>query len=75
MPITKFECQSCGKEFAKIFTDAAGAPRSCPVCGADQLKELGPAFHPDVLQIRRAGCMSCGSCEEELSCSVAASHQ
>ncbi len=73
MPILKFLCQSCGKEFAKIFTDSWGSPTHCPVCGADQLKDLGPAFHPDVMQIRRASCVSCGSCEEEISCGVSLS--
>ncbi len=73
MPILKFVCHGCGKEFAKIFTDPANAPKYCPVCGADQLEELGPAFHPDVMQMRRSACVACDSCDQAIPCTIAVS--
>ena len=41
MPILKFQCINCGKEFAKIFVDSSAPPKSCPVCGASSLEVSG----------------------------------
>jgi putative FmdB family regulatory protein len=63
MPALKYKCNDCGKEFAKIFFSLDNAPRECPVCGAEHIDELGPAFHADSEQIQRAVCVSCDTCE------------
>lgn len=70
MPISKFKCHECGKEFAKIFVDAKNAPQQCPVCGASEPEEMGPAFHVDKKQIERLSCTSCEGCAEEASVGI-----
>jgi putative FmdB family regulatory protein len=65
MPILKFRCRDCGKEFAKIIVKAEQAPRSCPVCGAEDLAVAGPAFEGAEEMTRRPMCMTCDSCGEQ----------
>lgn len=62
MPITKYECGDCGKEFAKIFFEASEAPDKCPVCGAANIRELGEAFTYDAGMLNRVIGADCGSC-------------
>lgn len=74
MPILRYQCTHCGKEFAKIFSRQEDAPRKCPVCHAENPVELGPAFQYDHQMIQRALCTSCDSCESDgASCTVPAS--
>ena len=68
MPITKYRCEECGNEFAKIFFTPEQAPRKCPACGTENIVGLGEAFEPDTQQAQRAMCISCDSCSEENSC-------
>ena len=70
MPISRYKCRKCGKEFAKIYFNLEDAPQKCPVCDAPSLEELGAAFHPDARQMERALCVSCDSCAEEGSCGI-----
>ena len=71
MPILKFQCGDCGKEFAKIFFDPGDAPRTCPVCGATGLREAGEAFEYDAESLERPACVSCEACEEQAApCAV-----
>jgi len=63
MPLLRYRCNSCGKEFAKIFFTPENAPRQCPVCHADNPEELGEAFEYDQDMMRRVLCTSCESCE------------
>lgn len=63
MPIGKFQCHECGKEFAKIFFNEANAPRTCPVCGAENVEAIGPAFPEEEGVNNRPLCMTCDSCE------------
>jgi putative FmdB family regulatory protein len=63
MPVLKYKCNDCGKEFAKIFFAEPNAPRACPVCHAENIAELGPAFTVDKERLRRALCVSCETCE------------
>lgn len=74
MPVLKYRCNHCGKEFAKIFLTPETAPRECPVCRAPKPEALGPAFHYDAQMIKRAVCTSCDACEtDEGPCSSVAS--
>ncbi|MCA1959180.1 MAG: zinc ribbon domain-containing protein [Desulfomonile sp.] len=66
MPITRYRCRSCGKEFVKIFFEPENAPRACTVCGAVDLEDMGPAF--DATARPRFACASCISCGPEGSC-------
>ncbi|MFC1836872.1 FmdB family zinc ribbon protein [Thermodesulfobacteriota bacterium] len=62
MPISKFECTSCGKEFAKIFFRPEDTPKECPVCGAASVTEVGAAFKYDLQAYQRALGASCDTC-------------
>ena len=74
MPLLRYRCTSCGKEFAKIFFSQEQAPRECPVCHAENPEELGAAFQYDQDMMRRVLCTSCESCDsDEGSCSAASS--
>jgi putative FmdB family regulatory protein len=68
MPALKYKCNDCGKEFAKIFFSVSHVPRACPVCKAENLEELGPAFTVDREQLTRALCVSCDTCETGGAC-------
>ncbi|MBI5248969.1 MAG: hypothetical protein HY912_05690 [Desulfomonile tiedjei] len=70
MPILSYRCKECGKEFAKILLNPNRPPRSCPVCGAAEPEELGPAFSQDMISLERMMCSSCDSCGDS-SCGVA----
>jgi putative FmdB family regulatory protein len=70
MPILRYQCERCGKEFAKIIVDPEHAPKNCPVCESARITEMGPAFQTDPEQMKRALCMSCDSCEDEQSCGI-----
>jgi putative FmdB family regulatory protein len=71
MPILRYECGDCGKEFAKIFFNLEDAPKVCPVCGAEDLRELGRAFDYEAKSLERAACVSCETCgEEDASCAA-----
>jgi putative FmdB family regulatory protein len=70
MPILKYRCGDCGKEFAKIIVNEQYVPFECPVCGSKELAENGAAFNVDPAQMERALCMSCDSCEDESSCGL-----
>jgi putative FmdB family regulatory protein len=56
MPILKYKCDDCGKEFAKIFFKPEDAPRDCPVCGERNIKEIGAAFDYDRKSMDRLMC-------------------
>ncbi|MDQ7785355.1 MAG: zinc ribbon domain-containing protein [Desulfomonilaceae bacterium] len=71
MPITKYRCADCGKEFAKILLKTEDAPSKCPVCGATELEDFGAAFDPDARLIERLSCFSCDSCGEQSGCAAA----
>lgn len=62
MPILKFRCTDCGKEFAKILMEESQVPSRCPVCGAADPEELGPAFNLERASLARYGCTSCDTC-------------
>ncbi|MGD9819507.1 MAG: zinc ribbon domain-containing protein, partial [Desulfomonilaceae bacterium] len=47
MPITKYRCLDCGKEFSKIYFSLDHAPTKCTVCGASNIVEAGPTFRDD----------------------------
>lgn len=66
MPIPRYKCRECGKEFAKILINLENTPKHCPVCGASEPEELGPAFEYDVAAFQRLSCASCDACEEGL---------
>lgn len=66
MPIPKYRCRECGKEFAKILVNLENAPRQCPVCRASELEEIGPAFEHNMSSQQRLSCASCDACGEEL---------
>jgi putative FmdB family regulatory protein len=69
MPILKYRCSACGKEFAKIFFNPEAAPRACPVCGAKDPIEIGLAFDSSGQSMARAMCGSCDACEgDDASC-------
>ncbi len=67
MPILSYKCDSCGKEFAKIFVDTQDAPKKCPVCNSFAIKEKGQAFRVDSGLFTRIACASCDTCD---SCSA-----
>ena len=66
MPILSYKCDSCGKEFSKIFVDTKDAPKQCPVCNSFAIKEKGQAFKVDSSLFTRLSCASCDTCD---SCS------
>lgn len=68
MPILKYNCTHCGKEFAKIFLNPEDAPRKCPVCGTEHLVELGDAFSYDEKSLNRYACVSCETCGGDDPC-------
>jgi putative FmdB family regulatory protein len=72
MPILNYRCRECGKEFAKILMNDNNAPRSCPVCGAPEPIEEGPAFSQDASATERMLCTSCDSCADTL-CGISSS--
>ncbi len=65
MPIPRFQCQECGKEFAKIIVNPNNRPQACPACGAGALREMGPAFPETDRRFADALCASCESCATE----------
>jgi putative FmdB family regulatory protein len=70
MPILKYKCSECGKEFSKIFIDPTNAPQQCPVCGYDHPQEMGPAFDVEGKSPERSLCFSCDSCGDESACNL-----
>lgn len=73
MPILKYRCADCGKEFAKILMEENQVPTQCPVCGAGDLQEVGPAFSVERTLLARYGCTSCDTCEGESCYTVSSS--
>jgi len=73
MPILKYRCAQCGKEFAKILVNTGNAPKQCPVCSAPSPVEIGEAFTYDATSLNRYACDSCDSCGVEASCQAARS--
>ena len=65
MPILKYKCQECGKEFSKIFFSEDNAPTRCMVCGTDNIVEAGSTFESDDALTQRVLCASCDSCSDE----------
>jgi putative FmdB family regulatory protein len=65
MPILKYRCTDCGKEFAKILLNPGAVPKECPVCGAGGLEESGEAFEARGGSGQRAQCTSCEECSVE----------
>ncbi len=65
MPITKYRCLDCGKEFSKIYFSLENAPTKCTVCGASNIVEAGPTFRDDSELAERILCMSCDSCSDD----------
>ena len=60
MPILKYKCAGCGKEFAKIFFNPEDAPRHCPVCGDGNIEEVIPALIDcgiDILNPIQSACL------------------
>ncbi|MEI8182870.1 MAG: FmdB family zinc ribbon protein [Desulfomonile sp.] len=70
MPILKYKCNECGKEFTKIFVNPEKAPRECPVCGSANPEEVGAAFNAEDKSLDRFFCVSCDSCGDESACSL-----
>ena len=70
MPILKYRCSGCGKEFAKIVFYPENSPRSCPVCGTGAPEELGDAFEADEYALKRPACVSCDNCGDEGACGI-----
>jgi len=70
MPILKYRCTGCGKEFAKIVFDPDKFPRSCPVCGTGNPEEVGDAFGDAEYALKRPACVSCDTCGDEGACGV-----
>jgi putative FmdB family regulatory protein len=68
MPISKFRCSKCAKDFAKIFFRPEDAPGRCPVCGAPDPIEVGPAFSYEGKSLDRLMSVACGTCGEEHCC-------
>jgi putative FmdB family regulatory protein len=65
MPISKFKCGDCGKEFAKIHTGAADETIKCPVCRSENTSELGAAFEPSGARLPGFSCDdSCDTCAD-----------
>jgi putative FmdB family regulatory protein len=73
MPIMKYRCDGCGKEFAKIFFTVGAAPQNCPVCGAPEIAQLGAAFPEETGATKRPLCMTCEDGCEGGSCGTMAS--
>ncbi len=69
MPVLKFRCNDCGKEFAKILIKPEDTPKKCLVCGAADLAVIGPAFDYRNKDLERIFCVSCDSCEHDAGCS------
>lgn len=65
MPILKYRCLDCGKEFSKIFFSEQNAPSACTVCQSANIVEDGNAFKYDEASVSRALCMSCDSCADD----------
>ncbi len=65
MPISKYRCADCGKEFSKIYFNDHDAPSKCMVCGSSNIFECGPAFKTDESQASRGLCVSCDSCSDD----------
>lgn len=72
MPILSYRCNECGKEFSKIFFNLERAPRRCPVCGTENLSELGPTFEADEKTVARVFGVSCEGCGDE-ACEIGGS--
>ncbi len=70
MPILKYRCLACGKEFPKIVITPEKAPRKCLVCGAETIKEVGEAFTNRAGSLERFFCQSCDSCSGDISCGI-----
>lgn len=70
MPILKYRCNTCGKEFPKIVTSPEKKPKKCFVCGADTVEEIGEAFTDNAGTFERFFCQSCDSCSEEHTCGI-----
>lgn len=70
MPILKYLCHSCGKEFPKIVITPDKAPEKCIVCGAETVEEIGEAFATTAGAVERFFCQSCDTCSGDLSCSI-----
>ena len=64
MPIMKYNCLDCGKEFSKIFFSDGHAPRSCTVCGSENIVGAGSTFKEDEALAKRVLCASCDSCSD-----------
>ncbi|MFH0821212.1 MAG: hypothetical protein V2B18_00545 [Pseudomonadota bacterium] len=62
MPIPKFNCRSCGKEFAKIVVKPEYMPRNCPVCGSEDIVGDSEAFISNGRYADMGSCLSCESC-------------
>ena len=67
MPIVKYRCTDCDKEFAKIFVTPEKAPSECPVCGSGNLQDMGQAFQVDIGSFQRLSCSSCDTCGDDVS--------
>lgn len=65
MPILKYRCLDCGKEFSKIFFSDDNAPTCCTVCGTSNIVESGPTFKTDNALAEKVLCMSCDTCSDE----------
>jgi len=70
MPVLKYVCHTCGKEFPKIVTSPDKVPTKCIVCGAETLEEIGEAFPNNAVTLDRFFCNSCDSCTEDQSCGI-----
>lgn len=62
MAVMNYKCAECGKEFAKLLLSPLHAPSKCPVCGKEDVREMGPAFVEDGTVLKRALCSSCDTC-------------
>jgi len=63
MPILKFSCKDCGKEFPKIIISVDSMPQKCIVCGSQNLEERGDAFEKTQDALSRYFCDSCDTCD------------
>ncbi len=62
MSVMNYKCGECGKEFAKLLLSPVHVPKKCPVCGNEDVRELGKAFVEDATVLKRAMCSSCDTC-------------
>jgi putative FmdB family regulatory protein len=62
MSVMNYKCGECGKEFAKLLLSPVHVPKKCPVCGNEDVRELGRAFVEDGTALKRALCSSCDTC-------------